>query len=377
MINNLAQALNIIKASFSIVGVSGISWAESIRLYEVHVIGMPIAITEDRFELLHFTHYSILTGVYYVQKKTRARIDYLQFLPLWASILLLSMVACVGVLILAEVGTGTRSSGNGVQDKTMALTAGILLLSSPLTTERTAARFVLAAWSLACFSLAVHLQSLLIASVTSGLGWEADNTIERLYPKVNSGHLIPCCLPGLIFDVIFSKAGRNDQQFSVIDLIAAASQRFEKHSGPLKTRHTLAGCMNKVTKGTHVYVGFGGMHCWHYKEPWYQQRNTVQGRETLLTIPTGFAMRKDKYLRRHIDLIARRLVETGWNDRQQNLEHWRCFGKENLRKEFNLPGIRQVFGLLSVGFSLTLVVFGVELRLGLTAAHWYHHRLWP
>ncbi|KAH9377815.1 hypothetical protein HPB48_013508 [Haemaphysalis longicornis] len=373
----MAQALDILQASFSIVGVPGISWAESIRLYEVHVIAMPIAITEDRFQLLHFTHNGILRGLYYVQKKTRARIDYLQFLPLWASILSLSMAACVGVLILAEAGTGTISCRNSVQDKTMALTASVLLFSSPLTTERTAARFVLAAWYLACFSLAVYLQSLLIASVTSGLGWEADNTLERLYPKVISGHLIPCCLPGFIFDVIFNKAGRNDQQFSIVDAIAAASQRFEKHSGPLKTRDSLAGCMNKVAKGTHVYVGFGGMDCWHNKEHWYQQHNTVEGQETLLTIPTGFAMRKDYYLRRHIDLIGRRLVETGWNDRQENLEHWRCFGKENLRKELNLPVVRQLFGVISVGCSLSLVVFGVELLLGFTAAHWYHHRLCP
>ncbi|KAH9377886.1 hypothetical protein HPB48_021171 [Haemaphysalis longicornis] len=250
----------------------------------------------------------------------------------------------------------------------MALTASILLFSSPLTTKRTAARFALAAWFLACFSLAVFLQSLLIASLTSGLGWEADNTLEKLYPKLNSGNLVPCCLAGYAFDEIFEKAGRGDKHYGVLDVMAAAAQRYEKLRGNMKTRDSVTGCMEKAARGTHVFVGFGRQHCWYNRIPWYQRGYIVEGEETLLMFPVGFAMRKDYNIRKQMDLIVRRVFETGWLDALDRRTFWKCSTNENIRKEPTMPDKWLLLGVLIVGCSLSLAFFCVELVAVRTAA---------
>ncbi|KAH9377814.1 hypothetical protein HPB48_020408 [Haemaphysalis longicornis] len=165
----LQQALEVVNANFSIVGGPYDSLEIAFTNDKVHVIATHTAITEERSEVLHVTAFTTLTGVYYVQKKTHAALHYVHSLPNWASFLAISMAACVGVLTLADLQTGTRPSRAGIQDKITALTASILLFSSPLTTQRSAARLVLATWFSGMLLLAVSLQSLLIASVTSGM----------------------------------------------------------------------------------------------------------------------------------------------------------------------------------------------------------------
>ncbi|KAH9377892.1 hypothetical protein HPB48_023108 [Haemaphysalis longicornis] len=364
----VAQALQVVNANFSIVGVPDHSWEGSVRRHEVHVIGVNIAINEARIQTLHITAFTTVIGVYYVQKKTREIFDYMQFLQHWVCFVSLSMAACVGLLTIADVGTETRHSQSGIPDKIMALTAALLLFSSPLATKRTAARFALAAWFLACFSLAVLLQSLLIAGLTSGLGWEADNPIEKLYPKLNSGHVIPCCLAGSAFDEIFENSGRDNKHYSVLDVMAAAAQRYEEMAGSMKTRDSVAGCMEKAARGTHVFVGFGRQHCWYNRVSWYKRGYIVEGKETLLVFPVGFAMRKDYNLRKQIDLIARRVFETGWLDALERRTFWKCSTNENFRKEPTIPNNWLLLGVLVVGCTLSLAFFCVELVVVRTAA---------
>ncbi|KAH9376361.1 hypothetical protein HPB48_023099 [Haemaphysalis longicornis] len=168
---------------------------------------------------------------------------------------------------------------------------------------------------------------------------------------------------------MFKKHDRNDRHFSILDAMAAAAQRFEKLPGPVKTRDSLAGCMKKAAKGTHVYVGFGGMHCWYNKQRWYQQGLIVEGQETLLTIPCGFAMRKDYHLRRQINLIARKIGGDGLElPPTEGCWSGSALGRKNVKNEIHLPHIHQLFVVIGVGCLLSLVFLSGEFLVAKMSA---------
>ncbi|KAH9377882.1 hypothetical protein HPB48_000487 [Haemaphysalis longicornis] len=246
----------------------------------------------------------------------------------------------------------------------MAVFASVLLLSSPLEAERTAGRLLITAWLVASFSLATCLQSLLTTTITAGSGWEADNTVDKLYYKLESGQLAPCSPPGFYLDVLLGNAGRGNKRDNIIDAMAAVAHRLESSAGHLKTPHSITSCMEKAAKGTHVFLITAVARCWYKKSLLYRRGLIIEGEEALLAIPTGFAMKKSYYLRHEIDHIARRLVETGWNHRRARKLFWLCQEQENSLRELNPWNIRLFLGVMCIGCSLSAVVLGIELVVG-------------
>ncbi|KAH9377955.1 hypothetical protein HPB48_006102 [Haemaphysalis longicornis] len=175
------------------------------------------------------------------------------------------------------------------------------------------------------------------------------------------------------FNEMFKKAGRGDKRNSVLDVMAVAAQHFDKMATNIITKDSLEGCMEKAARGTHVFVGLGKMHCWYNLVPWYRQGYIVEGQEMLLVFPVGFAMRKDYYLRREIDLIARRLFETGWYDALDRQFYRKCLTNENFGKESILPDNRHLLSVLGGGCSLSRVFLCAELLVDWTAKLYRGH----
>ncbi|KAH7942743.1 hypothetical protein HPB52_000692 [Rhipicephalus sanguineus] len=175
---------------------SGFKWLDYLYSSKVDVIASAFGFTERRYGQVYATVNRFGGASYYVPKRTRVSDDLLlSILPL-ASLLLLSLVACVGTILLAS--KRSESLWQLSQDALLALLASVFLFSSPLRSMRSSSRIVLAAWMAACFSLAAYTQSLLTASVTAGARWEADDTLDKIYPKLEAGELLPCvaaCIP--------------------------------------------------------------------------------------------------------------------------------------------------------------------------------------
>ncbi|KAH7943426.1 hypothetical protein HPB52_008149 [Rhipicephalus sanguineus] len=139
----------------------GFKWLHYLCSSKVDVISSAFGFTERRYGQVYATVNRFGGASYYVPKRMRVSDDLLlSILPL-ASLLLLSLVA------------------------------------SQLRSMRSSSGIMLAAWMAACFWLAAYTQSLLTASVTAGARWEADDTLDKIFPKLERGELLPCAVPGI------------------------------------------------------------------------------------------------------------------------------------------------------------------------------------
>ncbi|KAL1419978.1 hypothetical protein MTO96_024771 [Rhipicephalus appendiculatus] len=298
----------------------GRSWLDYLYSSKVDVIASAFAFTERRFGQVYATANRFSGASYYVPKRTRASDDFLlSILPL-ASLLLLSLVACVGAILLAR--KRSESLWQLSQDALLSLLASAFLFSSPLRSTRSSNRIVLAAWMAACFSLAAYTQSLLTASATAGARWEADDTLDKIYPKLEAGELLPCVVARTYFDLLLREGGLHpSRRRNLIDAMAtaAARRRARTSADDVAVRHH-EGCMEKVTKGTHLYFTVTSDLCIYVSD----SPHIAKGKEVLSTIVGGFPMRNNYSFRREIAWLIRQAFEAGWNIRWKRRMLWNC-----------------------------------------------------
>ncbi|KAL3194879.1 hypothetical protein MRX96_016048 [Rhipicephalus microplus] len=243
----------------------------------------------------------------------------MSILPL-ALLLLLSLVACIGTILLAS--KLSESLWQLTQDALFALLASVFLFSSPLRSTRGSSRVVFAAWMAACFSLAAYTQSLLTASAMAGARWEADDTLDKIYPKLETGELLPCVVAHTYFALWLREAGlHHSRQRNLIDAMAAAAARLEARTSAddvVALDHM--SCLEKVTKGTHMYLTVTSDLCLYVAD----SKDIAKGKEVLTAILGGFPMRNDYSFRREIAWLIRQAFETGWEIRWKKKMFWNC-----------------------------------------------------
>ncbi|KAH8024855.1 hypothetical protein HPB51_001768 [Rhipicephalus microplus] len=162
-------------------------------------------------------------------------------------------------------------------------------------------RVVFAAWMAACFSLAAYTQSLLTASAMAGARWEADDTLDKIYPKLETGELLPCVVAHTYFALWLREAGlHHRRQRNLIDAMAAAAARLEARTSAddvVALDHM--SCLEKVTKGTHMYLTVTSDLCLYVAD----SKDIAKGKEVLTAILGGFPMRNDYSFRKR-DCLA-------------------------------------------------------------------------
>ncbi|KAH7959035.1 hypothetical protein HPB49_007412 [Dermacentor silvarum] len=316
--NSMVQALKILNCTVSLGAIHPDHWLDDLYSDKVDVITSAFGLTEGRYGQVYATVNRFGGACYYVPKRTRASHDFLlSILPL-ASLLLLALVACVVAILLAN--KHSESLWQLSQDAVLALVASVFLFSSPLQSKRTGSRIVLAAWMAAGFSLAAYTQSLLTASVTAGARWEADDTLDKVYPKLQAGELLPCVVARTYFDLLLREAGAHRRK-NVIDVAAAVRRRRARTSAAddvVARNHET--CLKRVARGTHMYLTTGSDLCLYRGD----SRYIAEGKEVLSTIVGGYPMRNDYHFRREIAWLTRTVFEAGWDLRLTRKMFWSC-----------------------------------------------------
>ncbi|KAG0426107.1 hypothetical protein HPB47_026759 [Ixodes persulcatus] len=214
----------------------------------IDIVVEPIVVDAKRWRLFHFPrifyHGKIL--FYTVRKPSRRAGAFIRVAPMtFFAILFLSMVTCALGFCLINYCSG-RGLLNGIQDVVLVLVSTAMLFSYPVP-ERfqrvLAGRIVLFCWTAGGFSLVVYFQSLLTSSLSSGYVWDADDTIEKLYPRLASGKLLPCVVKGIYFERLLLQV---DDKQGIIGVMAAARRRSSNKDSTVSD--TINGCMEKVLR---------------------------------------------------------------------------------------------------------------------------------
>ncbi|CAN8000546.1 unnamed protein product [Ixodes hexagonus] len=287
-----------------------------------------IVYTESRLRQVHFPgvlYYG--RSVWYTARRPSRRADaLLHEAPLtFFTFLGISIVACVLCFCLINY-CSRRDVLSDVQDLAMVLVSTAMLFAYPVPQrfERfMAGRIVLFCWMAGGFSLAVYFQSLLTSSLSSGYGWDADDTIEKLYPKLATGKLLPCVKKGTYFDrLLLQSIGKQD----ILGAMAAARSRASNKNSTIS--NTIAGCMNKVVRGGHVLVSFDFGDCARGE---FGSTVTL-GKDSIHTLYGSTPVRKNFPLRDSYGKLVSSIFETGWELRALNLFNWNCsrFGDREL-----------------------------------------------
>ncbi|KAG0417568.1 hypothetical protein HPB47_005517 [Ixodes persulcatus] len=258
-----------------------------------------------RWRLVHFPGflYHSRAVFYTVRKPSRRAYEFLREAPTaFFALLFLSIVACALIFCLINYCSG-RQPLNGIQEVALAFVSTAMLFSYPVPQrfERVlAGRIVLFCWMVGGFSLATYLQSLLTSSLSSIYGWDADDTIDKLYPKVASGKVLPCVLRGTFMDTLL-KSG--DKQ-GIIGAMAAAQQRSPNKNSTVSD--TQKGCTDKVVRGSHVFLSVDFEEC---NLAIFGNMVTV-GKETIYTLYMSTPVRKYFTLRATYGRLVARIFET-------------------------------------------------------------------
>ncbi|KAG0417566.1 hypothetical protein HPB47_005515 [Ixodes persulcatus] len=196
-------------------------------------------------------------------------------------------------------------------------------------------------WMVGGFSLATYFQSLLTSSLSSGNGWDADDTIDQLYPKLASGKVLPCVIRGTIMEHQL----QSENKQGIIGAMAAAQQRSPNKNSTLSD--TNGGCRDKVVRGSHVFLSLDFEEC---SLAMLGNMVTV-GKETIYTLYMSTPVRKDFPLRAIYGRLVTRIFETHlqsdeMKDNKQRINHAKkrqATAERNLRHVLLYDDLRSIF----------------------------------
>ncbi|CAN7946730.1 unnamed protein product, partial [Ixodes pacificus] len=276
--------------------------------------------TEGRLRQLHFPGVFFYgTSVLYTARNPSSRADaLLREAPLTIfTFLLVSIAACVLFFCLMNYISG-RKLFSDIQDAALVLVSTAMQFSYPIPKQfkrGLAGRIVLFCWMAGGLSLAAYFQSLLTSSLSSGYDWDADDTLEKLYPKLESGRVLPCAKRNTYFERLLR---RSDGKQGIIGAMAAARRRSPDKDSTVSD--TEQGCMDKVVIGGHVFVSADLGVCGQAS-----YGNTVtRGKDVIHTLYGSTPMKKDSPLRDSYGHLLARIFETGWELRQAGMKSWNC-----------------------------------------------------
>ncbi|KAG0428846.1 hypothetical protein HPB47_024200 [Ixodes persulcatus] len=303
----------------------------------IDVLVQSIVPTADYWRLLHFPRlYCHGKMLFYTVRKPSRRADaFIREAPTaFFTILFLSMVTCALGFCLINYCSG-RGLLDGIQDVALFLVSTAMLFSHPVP-ERfqgiLAGRIVLFCWMAGGFSLAVSFQSLLTSSLSSGYGWDADDTIDKLYPKLASGKVLPCVTKGTYYETLLLQS---DDQEDIIGAMAAARRRSSDRDSTVSD--TDEGCVEKVLGGSHVFLSHNMHECFIAEHG----SMVTSGKDTIHWLYGSTPVRKDLPLRNSYGQLVARMFETGLLPNRMSLRYWNCsrFGDmqvNNSSKRWNI-----------------------------------------
>ncbi|KAH7950325.1 hypothetical protein HPB49_022474 [Dermacentor silvarum] len=192
--NTVAQALYTLNANFSITPVEEGKFAKALSDRKVDIIIHSFGLTPDRYQDFRFTVNRFAQAVYYVEKRWKHHAAFFLGVFPWLFLLALYMVVSASCFVLLNINSGHRPM-SGLGEVVLALLATTLSLSASIRREHSrsrSGRVIMACWMLACFSLTTYTKSLLTASLMASPVWEADDSLEKMLPKLQRGRLLPC-----------------------------------------------------------------------------------------------------------------------------------------------------------------------------------------
>ncbi|KAH7950326.1 hypothetical protein HPB49_022475 [Dermacentor silvarum] len=188
----------------------------------IHSLGL----TPDRYQHFEFAVNRFGQAFYYVKKRWKHQAAFILGVFPWLFLLALCMVVSASCFVLLNVHRRHRPL-NGLAEVVLSLLAATLSLSAPVREKQHArsrsGRVILACWLLACFSLTIYTSSLLTASLMARPTWETDDTLDKMLPKLQRGHLLPGIENNSFVDVLLERA--NGSGSDVVDNMALAVKR--------------------------------------------------------------------------------------------------------------------------------------------------------
>ncbi|CAN8031985.1 unnamed protein product [Ixodes persulcatus] len=318
-----------------------------------------IVCTEGRLRQLHFPgvlYYG--TSVFYTARNPSSRADaLLREAPMTIfTFLLVSIAACVLFFCLFNFISG-RKLLSDIEDAVLLLVSTAMLFSYPVPKRFKrvlAGRIVLFCWMAGGFSFAVYFQSLLTSSLSSGYHWDADDTLEKLYPKLESGRVLPCVMRNTYFERLLRWS---DGKQDILGAMAAARRRSPDKDSTVSD--TEEGCLDKVVRGGHVFVSADLGVCGQAS-----YGNTVtRGKDAIHTLYGSTPMGKDSPLRDSYGHLLARIFETGWELRQAGMESWNCSRFGDIEVSLVAHDVRQFLWSYYVCCSAAAIVLAIEVLI--------------
>ncbi|KAH7931507.1 hypothetical protein HPB49_026692 [Dermacentor silvarum] len=196
---------------------------------------------------------------------------------------------------------------NGLAEVVLSLLATTLSLLEPVPEKQHArsrsGRVILECWFLACFSLTVYTKSLLTASLMARPTWEADDTLDKMLPKLQRGYLLPCVENNSFVDVLLARA--NGSGSDVIGNMALAVKRWARKKDDFTG--SVAASLLRTMRGTHVLLEDSLPPCVHLRS----EKAIAAGEKPVFSLIGGFPIRKDYPLRSELLSLVHRILETG------------------------------------------------------------------
>ncbi|KAL1468926.1 hypothetical protein MTO96_025142 [Rhipicephalus appendiculatus] len=258
----------------------------------------PVGLSPTRYQRLDFAIHEFRRATFFVQKKWNRGGLALTGPMSWALLLSLSVLVTAGIFVLLNLRDGRRPF-RGIIQLILALVGAVLLIASPVRNVHdrcTTSRTVVACWLLAGFSLASYSQSLLTATLSARPTWDADDTVEKLVPKLRNGHLLPCVERGSYFHYLIRAT--SEEQSDFLGALSYAAKPWARN------KHRIAGnfkaCADRTTKGTHLFITLN-------EEPCKLSRlagAAVEGKSSISNVLAGFPIRKHYRLRRAVRLAS-------------------------------------------------------------------------
>ncbi|KAH7950099.1 hypothetical protein HPB49_019561 [Dermacentor silvarum] len=231
------------------------------------------------------------------------------------------MVVAASSFVLLNIRHGTQPMRD-IGGVALALVAYTLSFTSPLRGHHATSmsgRVAMGFWMLAGFSLAAYTRSLLIASLMAQPTWDADDTLDKLLPKLQQGRLLPCAESNSFFDVLLTTTTGNAS--GVVHAMAKSAKRWARSRGDFTG--SIQSCLERTRRGTHVLFAGGIDPCRHSQF----QKTIVEGQEQIRTLIGGFPVRRDYERRSELISLVRRIFETGWDLRiTRNVFNCHCLG---------------------------------------------------
>ncbi|KAM7289595.1 hypothetical protein ISCGN_029724 [Ixodes scapularis] len=263
-LSDVEQAVNAVKAIKN-SKLKREHWIADIAKRRIDILVHPTVLDEKYWQLLHFPRVFFYRRIEFhaVRKLSRRAGAFIRKAPMaYFTILFLSMVTCAIGFCVINYCSG-RGLVNGIQDVVLVLVSTTMLFSYrvPERFQRVlAGRIVLFCWMAGGFQLGVYFQGLLTSSLSSGYVWDADDTIEKLHPRLTSGKVLPCVLKGSYFDRLLLQS---DETQGIIGAMAAARRRSPNKNSTVC--HTFKECMKKVLGGSHVFLSHEKHGCFVVK----------------------------------------------------------------------------------------------------------------